>query len=112
MLYRYQRGGGGGGGGVIARETVASRVQAPPAFCTEAKVAKGEAYLRDTTVHVHILVLSLSPHTQSEPPPTYDEASRDNGKVCYISSCIPFKLSTRKCYGGKPEQTDTGTLSH
>ena len=39
-----------GGGGVIAREIVASRVQAPPAFCTEAKVAKGGAYLRDTTV--------------------------------------------------------------
>ena len=38
------------GGGVIAREFVASRVQAPPAFCTEAKVAKGGAYLRDTTV--------------------------------------------------------------
>ena len=37
MLYRYQK----GGGGVIAREIVASRVQAPPAFCTEAKVAKG-----------------------------------------------------------------------
>ena len=43
-------GRGGGGGGVIAREIVASRVQAPPAFCTEAKVAKGGAYLRDTTV--------------------------------------------------------------
>ena len=39
-----------GRGGVIAREIVASRVQAPPAFCTEAKVAKGGAYLRDTTV--------------------------------------------------------------
>ena len=52
MLYRYRKGGGGGGGGggVIAREIVASRVQAPPAFCTEAKVAKGGAYLRDTTV--------------------------------------------------------------
>ena len=36
---------GTGRGGVIAREIVASRVQAPPppppAFCTEAKVAKG-----------------------------------------------------------------------
>ena len=32
---------GGGGEGVIAREIVASRVQAPPVFCTEAKVAKG-----------------------------------------------------------------------
>ena len=38
-------------GGVIAREIVASRVQAPPTFCTEAKVAKGGAYLRDTTVY-------------------------------------------------------------
>ena len=46
-----KEGGGGGGGGVIAREIVASRVQAPPAFCTEAKVAKGGAYLRDTTVY-------------------------------------------------------------
>ena len=54
------------GGGVIAREIVASRVQAPPAFCTEAKVAKRGAYLRDTTVlcisrfgpsSVHILQL-------------------------------------------------------
>ena len=40
-----------GGGRNRAREIVASRVQAPPAFCTEAKVAKGGAYLRDTTVH-------------------------------------------------------------
>ena len=30
-----------GRGGVIAREIVASCLQAPPAFCTEAKVAKG-----------------------------------------------------------------------
>ena len=35
MLYRYRK------GGVIAREIVASRTQAPPTFCTEAKVAKG-----------------------------------------------------------------------
>ena len=45
MLYRYRK------GGVIAREIVASRAQAPPTFCTEAKVAKGGAYLRDTTVY-------------------------------------------------------------
>ena len=43
---------GRGGGGVIVRESVAYRVQAPPPFCTDAKVAKGGAYLRDTTVHV------------------------------------------------------------
>ena len=36
----------------MARESVASRVQVPPAFCTEAKVAKGGAYLRDTTVQL------------------------------------------------------------
>ena len=54
MLYRYQKGGGGGGGGVITKEIVASHIQAPPAFCTEAKVAKGGAYLRDTTVHNEI----------------------------------------------------------
>ena len=34
--------------GVIAREIVASRTKAPPAFCTE--VAKEGAYLCDTTV--------------------------------------------------------------
>ena len=47
MLSRYQE------GGVIAREIVASRVQAPPAFCTEAKVAKGGAYLWDRC-HRHL----------------------------------------------------------
>ena len=36
----------------MARESVASRVQVPPAFCTEAKVAKGGAYLRATTVQL------------------------------------------------------------
>ena len=36
MLYWYRK-----GGSVITREIVASRVQAPPAFCSEAKVAKG-----------------------------------------------------------------------
>ena len=51
---------GTGRGGIIAREIVASRVQAPPAFCTEAKVAKGGAYLRDTTVHIYIVSLSFS----------------------------------------------------
>ena len=56
MLYRYRK---GGGGGVIAREIVASRVQAPPAFCTEAKVAKGGAYLRDTTVYVITVFTTL-----------------------------------------------------
>ena len=35
MLYWHQK------GGVIAREIVAFRVQAPPPFCTKAKVAKG-----------------------------------------------------------------------
>ena len=38
--------------GVIAREIVASLYKPPPAFCTEAKVAKGRAYLQDTTVLV------------------------------------------------------------
>ena len=33
------------------REIVASH-----AFCTEAKVTKGEAYLRDTTVHIYIQI--------------------------------------------------------
>ena len=47
-------------GGVIAKEIVASHVQAPPAFCTEAKVAKGGAYLRDTTVYkLHIQLCKL-----------------------------------------------------
>ena len=52
MLYRYWK------GGVIAREIVASRAQAPPTFCTEAKVAKGGVYLRDSTVYicVHIYI--------------------------------------------------------
>ena len=36
--------------GVIAREVVASAYKPPPAFCTKAKIAKGGAYLRDTTV--------------------------------------------------------------
>ena len=36
--------------GIIAREIVASHAKAPPAFCSEAKVAKGGAYLWDTTV--------------------------------------------------------------
>ena len=40
---------GTGREGVIAREIDAPRV-APSAFCTEAKVAKSGAYLRDTTV--------------------------------------------------------------
>ena len=48
MLSRYRE------GGVIAREIVASRVQAPPAFFTEAKVAKGGVYLWDSTVHTWI----------------------------------------------------------
>ena len=39
--------------GVIAREIVASHVYiSPPVFCTKAKVAKGGAYLQDTTVLV------------------------------------------------------------
>ena len=44
------------------REIVASRVQAPPVFCTEAKVAKGGAYLRDTTVLQLILCIVSSIH--------------------------------------------------
>ena len=54
MLYQYRKGGGGGGRN-RARESVASRIQAPPPFCTEAKFAKGGAYLRDTTVLYNIL---------------------------------------------------------
>ena len=53
---------GTGRGGVIAREIITSHVQAPPPFCSEAKVAKGGggggggAYLRDTTVHIHTTI--------------------------------------------------------
>ena len=47
---------GSGRGGVIATKIVASCVRVPPAFCTEAKVAKGGAYLRDTTVLTNFLV--------------------------------------------------------
>ena len=43
---------GTGRGGVIAREIVASRVQAPPAFCTEAKVAKGGGRICGTLRYV------------------------------------------------------------
>ena len=43
------------------REIVASRVQVPPpAFCTEAKVAKGGAYLQDTTVLLFVTISLIS----------------------------------------------------
>jgi len=61
MLYRYRK------GGVIAREIVASRAQAPPTFCTEAEVAKGGAYLRDTTVHSHMYIHVHCSHTLDHP---------------------------------------------
>ena len=38
--------------------------KAPPTFCTEAKVAKGGAFLRDTTVYVATDSLMGSVHGQ------------------------------------------------
>ena len=45
MLYQYRKGGCN-----RERNLCIPRISPPPAFCTEAKVAKGGAYLRDTMV--------------------------------------------------------------
>ena len=52
MLYRYRK------GGIIARKIVASRVQAPPVFCTETKVAKGGGGRICGTLRYYITLLA------------------------------------------------------
>ena len=55
MLYRK-------GGRNRERNCRIPRISPPPTFCTKAKVAKGGAYLRDTTV---LLVLFYGLHTSA-----------------------------------------------
>ena len=90
---------GTGRGGVIAREIIASRVQAPPppAFCTEANVAKGGAYLWDTTV----LYIGYNNDSMSF------SLVEDNNKIlwlcpsvnCFFGFTFKFRWRTRD-YGG------------
>ena len=53
MLYQYWKGGRN-----RERNRHIPRTS-PPAFCTEAKVAKGGAYLRDTMVEVQLTPFQL-----------------------------------------------------
>ena len=59
-ISRSRVGGGGGGGGARNRERkcrIPRISPPPPALCTKAKVAKGGAYLRDTTVDESLLII-------------------------------------------------------
>ena len=97
---------GTGRGGLIVREIVASCVQAPPAFCTEAKVAKGGAYLRDTTVYHKLL--TIHPLQANVLPPLLPKGS-------YIGNFHSFKCPLGSilwgCFCLAPTTTTTAMAS-